>query len=110
MPLGPDPESGLWEFAHLRSGAPAARDPATGRLAIDGKSGIVFVLIPAGSFWMGAQAGDREPARAFLFFEPEPQLFCLHRPELRVRQPVVPGVTCGLLFDQCAGRLLDKLF
>ena len=35
IPIGRAPESGLWEFAHLRSGAPAVRD-AAGRVAHGG--------------------------------------------------------------------------
>ncbi len=53
VPLGADPDSGLQEFAHLASGAPAARG-ADGRLALKPESGVVLVLIPAGSFRMGA--------------------------------------------------------
>ena len=57
LPLGPDPDSGLWEFWHTASGAEPPRDD-TGRLAIDGSTGLVLVLIPGGTFLMGAQATD----------------------------------------------------
>ena len=57
LPLGPDPESGLQEFAHLQSGEPAARRP-DGKLEIRHDTGIVLVLIPGGSYWMGAQKDD----------------------------------------------------
>jgi formylglycine-generating enzyme required for sulfatase activity len=61
-PLGPDPASGLWEFAHVLTGRVPARDPATGALVLDEESAIVLVLLPGGSFRMGAQAVDpREP-------------------------------------------------
>ncbi len=53
VPLGPDPDSGLWEFAHLQTGAVPERGP-DGRLLMDEDSGIVLVLIPAGTFRMGA--------------------------------------------------------
>jgi hypothetical protein len=53
-PIGRDPGSGLWEFAHLTSGAPATRR-ADGELAIDAETGIVLVLAPGGSFSMGSQ-------------------------------------------------------
>ena len=53
VPIGPDPESGLWEFAHLRTGEVPRRD-GDGRLQIDDATGLVFVLIPPGSFRMGA--------------------------------------------------------
>jgi formylglycine-generating enzyme required for sulfatase activity len=58
IPIGPDPQSKLWEFAHLPSGTPPRRD-AAGRLQIDAESSIVLVLIPGGSFSMGARpSGD----------------------------------------------------
>ncbi|MBK8975774.1 MAG: protein kinase [Planctomycetes bacterium] len=45
LPLGPDPGSGLQEFAHLPTGLPPARD-RDGRLQLTGNTGIVFVLVP----------------------------------------------------------------
>lgn len=54
IPIGSDPESGLWEFAHLATGEPAYRD-ASGRLRLSASTGIVLVLIPGGEFWMGSQ-------------------------------------------------------
>lgn len=57
LPIGPDPASGLWEFAHLMTGAPAERG-ADGKLVLREETGIVLVLIPGGSFWMGAQKAD----------------------------------------------------
>ncbi len=58
VPLGPDPDSGLWEFAHLETGTVPERDPATGKLKLTEETGLVFVLIPAGTFTMGAQKED----------------------------------------------------
>jgi formylglycine-generating enzyme required for sulfatase activity len=57
LPLGRDPRSGLWEFAHLQSGEPPRRG-ADGALELTEETGLVFVLLPGGSFWMGAQASD----------------------------------------------------
>jgi serine/threonine protein kinase/formylglycine-generating enzyme required for sulfatase activity len=57
VPLGRDPESKLWEFAHLQTGEVPERD-AAGRLVIDEGTGLVFVLIPSGSFRMGAVKPD----------------------------------------------------
>ena len=54
LPIGRDEESGLWEFAHLQTGEPAARG-ANGKLIFREETGLVFVLIPGGSFLMGAQ-------------------------------------------------------
>ncbi len=59
VPLGRDPASGLQEFTHLRSGAVASRDAASGKLALTADSGIVFVLVPAGSWRIGT---DRDAA------------------------------------------------
>jgi formylglycine-generating enzyme required for sulfatase activity len=55
LPIGEDPDSHLWEFAHLETGEPAARG-ADGRLVLAESTGVVLVLIPHGSFWMGAQS------------------------------------------------------
>ncbi len=52
IPLGPDPRSGLHEFAHLATGEPPAR-ALDGRLRIGPESGLVLVLVPGGSFVMG---------------------------------------------------------
>ena len=57
LPLGPDPVSGLWEFAHLQTGERPLRG-ADGRLILTEDTGLVFVLIPGGTAWIGAQATD----------------------------------------------------
>jgi formylglycine-generating enzyme required for sulfatase activity len=57
VPIGPDPRSGLWEFAHLQTGDVPERD-AQGQLVLTEQSGLVFVLLPGGKFRMGAQARD----------------------------------------------------
>ncbi|HEV8112137.1 MAG TPA: bifunctional serine/threonine-protein kinase/formylglycine-generating enzyme family protein [Planctomycetota bacterium] len=54
VPLGPDPRSGLWEFAHLASGEPARRGP-DGSLVVGPETGLVLVLMPGGAFEMGSQ-------------------------------------------------------
>ena len=58
VPLGLDPVSGLLEFAHLQSGAPAARGDDGGLRIVD-ETGIVLVLLPGGTMAMGA-APDSE--------------------------------------------------
>jgi len=63
VPLGPDPESKLWEFYHPDSGEPGAmalRDPQTGRVRMREELGFVFVLLPGGTFSMGADT-NRDP-------------------------------------------------
>jgi formylglycine-generating enzyme required for sulfatase activity len=58
VPLGPDPDSGLWEFWHVESGSCPQRHPETQRLLLNESTGLVFVLLPAARFWMGAQGRD----------------------------------------------------
>jgi len=57
LPIGANPASGLWEFAHLMSGAPARRGQ-DGALEMTGETGVVLVLLPGGTFVMGAQKED----------------------------------------------------
>ena len=55
VPIGPDPDSGLWEFADVQTGDVPGRD-GSGRLVLDERSALVLVLLPGGTFTMGAQA------------------------------------------------------
>ncbi len=57
VPLGRDPRSNLWEFAHLPSGAPAERD-SEGALVLNEDTGVVLILVPGGEDWLGAQGED----------------------------------------------------
>lgn len=57
VPIGRDARSGLQEFVHLASGAVPVRD-AAGNCAPCGEHGVVFVLLPGGTFAMGAQPFD----------------------------------------------------
>lgn len=61
LPIGADPESGLWEFAHLATGEPAVRS-ADRKLVLEEETGLVFVLIPGGTFLMGAQKEEQDGA------------------------------------------------
>ncbi|MEQ1634413.1 MAG: formylglycine-generating enzyme family protein, partial [Planctomycetota bacterium] len=57
VPLGPDPQSGLEEFAHAQSGrAPVRRND--GALHLDADSAVVLVLVPKGTLTMGAASDD----------------------------------------------------
>lgn len=55
VPIGPDPESGLEEFWHAETGARPARDASSQRLVLEETIGLVFVLLPGGTFTMGSQ-------------------------------------------------------
>ena len=57
LPLGRDPETGLWEFAHVQSGAVPQRDDG-GRLSFGEDTCMLFVLLPGGRFTMGSQRND----------------------------------------------------
>lgn len=57
VPLGKDANSGLQEFADVYSGAIPKRGE-DGRLQIGADTGLVFVLVPGGTFLMGSQAED----------------------------------------------------
>ncbi|MAE77406.1 MAG: hypothetical protein CMJ85_11115 [Planctomycetes bacterium] len=68
VPLGMNPNTKLQEFFHLRSrefhqrrtneGPRLPRRDRSGRLRTNVENGIVFVLIPAGKFHLGAQPSD----------------------------------------------------
>ncbi len=55
IPIGQDPESGLWEFVHHQTGEIPERDE-DGELSIEHTMGLIFVLIPGGTSFMGSQA------------------------------------------------------
>jgi formylglycine-generating enzyme required for sulfatase activity len=61
VPLGMDPVSRLWEFAHLQTGDAPQRG-ADGKLILTEATGLVFVLVPGTSFDMGAQSADPDAA------------------------------------------------
>ena len=54
VPLGPDPVSGKQEFAHAATGDVPSRGK-DGRLQLSETSAMVFVLLPGGTFTMGAR-------------------------------------------------------
>jgi formylglycine-generating enzyme required for sulfatase activity/serine/threonine protein kinase len=57
LPIGRDPASGLWEFVHLQTGEAPERTPE-GKLRLAPGTGLVLVLLPGGTFSMGAQSTD----------------------------------------------------
>tara|TARA_R110002072_G_scaffold273219_1_gene433634 strand:+ start:17613 stop:20255 length:2643 start_codon:yes stop_codon:yes gene_type:complete len=62
VPIGKNSE-GCWEFAHLPTGQPAGRGP-DGKLELNDDTGIVLVMIPGGTFQMGAGDGPRSDRTA----------------------------------------------
>ncbi|MCA9319105.1 MAG: SUMF1/EgtB/PvdO family nonheme iron enzyme, partial [Planctomycetes bacterium] len=65
IPLGPDADSGLEEFLHWSShdsSQPLPMRDSQGRLpAMSGKTGNILVLIPGGTFTMGAELDPTQP-------------------------------------------------
>jgi formylglycine-generating enzyme required for sulfatase activity/predicted Ser/Thr protein kinase len=59
VPIGRDPDSGLWELWHVQSGERPRRGP-DGRLQLTDAVGVVMVLVPGGAFRMGSRAMDIE--------------------------------------------------
>ncbi|MFT7463613.1 MAG: sulfatase activating formylglycine-generating enzyme [Pseudohongiellaceae bacterium] len=57
QPLRRNPDTQLWEFLHTSSGEPPTLDE-DGRWVVGADTGVVFVLIPAGSTWLGSQNKD----------------------------------------------------
>jgi formylglycine-generating enzyme required for sulfatase activity len=57
VPIGRDPDSGLWEFWHVLSGEEPLHDER-GVVVPDEAMGIVLVLLPGGSVERGSQAED----------------------------------------------------
>ncbi len=59
IPVGRDPDSGLWEFLHFQThrGEIPDRDE-DGKLILTEDIGLILVLIPGGNFVMGGQKND----------------------------------------------------
>jgi formylglycine-generating enzyme required for sulfatase activity len=61
VPLGVDPDSGLYEFWHVASGArpvPSADPAPTSPWMLEEDTGLILVLIPGGTYRLGAQASN----------------------------------------------------
>ncbi len=58
VPLGPDPRSGLEEFAVFGTGSIPRREEQSGELLFSGRSAVVLVLLPGGPFLFGQQGND----------------------------------------------------
>ena len=67
VPLGVDPESGLYEFWHVASGVRPKRDRVTGRFEMLGEVGVVLVLIPGGEFDIGTSPEQRAAAKMMIY-------------------------------------------
>jgi formylglycine-generating enzyme required for sulfatase activity len=61
IPIGPDPVSRLWEFGHLPTGVLPLRN-SEGKLLTTEEMGVVLILIPGGTFRMGAVRPGNELA------------------------------------------------
>jgi serine/threonine protein kinase/formylglycine-generating enzyme required for sulfatase activity len=64
VPVGRDPRSGLFEFVHLATAErgidPVPKRDASGKLVIEETTGLILVLLPGGTFRMGAVPPDEE--------------------------------------------------
>jgi sulfatase modifying factor 1 len=69
VPIGENPMTKLWEFYELRSAWDGKADPreiaipaheSDGSIKVTGDAGIVFVLLPGGTFLMGAQRENKD--------------------------------------------------
>ncbi len=60
LPLRRDPHSGLWEFWHVASGDRPELDPSseTSAWQIAESTGVVLILVPGGTYTIGAQSDD----------------------------------------------------
>ena len=70
VPIGRDTISGLWEFAFLQTGTVPERGD-DGFFQMQVESGLVFVLIPGGSFEMGAVNPAEDLAQDVSNVDPE---------------------------------------
>jgi len=55
VPLGANPRSKLWEFWLVESGTRPVPEERSGRFVITPETGMVLVLLPGGTFRMGAE-------------------------------------------------------
>src|SRR6185503_2967256 len=88
LPLGENPESGLWEFLLAASGAAPVRDDSRpGHWRVEEATGALLVLVPGGRFRMGQRAGEGPPLPAAQpLHEVELRPFFISRFELSVAQ------------------------
>jgi formylglycine-generating enzyme required for sulfatase activity len=61
VPLGPDPASGLEEFAHVSTGPLPQRDSSSGLLTGGDDAALVLVLVPGGEVRIGVLDGQPTP-------------------------------------------------
>ncbi len=106
VPIGMNPVTRLWEFYDLRSASDPNKDPdpATieipsyapdGSLAVGHATGIVFVLVPGGSFVPGVGRSDTETALQSVVLSP----FFIARHEVTLWQWLRLGIPNDHLGD-----------
>lgn len=124
LPLSVDPQSGLWEFWHVQSGAEPQLNPELGvvdrwlvapesgksprvnpdtrahsRWLMRPETGIVLVLIPSTTFTMGAkQPADKTPPTAANYDAYYERLAPNEDPEARASEQPVHSVTLDPYF------------
>ncbi len=65
IPLEPNPETDLWEFWHVNSGAKPDRNGGSGRYLLSEESGIVLVLLPVPDPSRKLPTGAEPPTETF---------------------------------------------
>jgi len=107
LPLGPNPDTNLWEFLHARSGVAPARAGARGESwRMDEAAGIVLVLVPGGRFQIGERAYEQPTAGASLpLHTVELDPFFISRYELTVGQAERLGGLPSEIYKPNDGRL-----
>ena len=81
IPIGRDPASGLWEFGLWRQTGEIPVRSGDGKLTLEEHSGLVLVLIPGGTFRMGAtNTRSRRLDREGIAYNFDPQAYELESP------------------------------
>ncbi len=109
VPLGCDPQTGRWEFAHLPSGSvPVGR--ADGGLEVAAADGLVFVLVPPGRLTRGAEhePGSLHTGRSGEQMALEP-FFLAKRPLTREHWQRLAGPAAQPLWEPVSAARREKV-
>ena len=82
VPVGRDPQSGLWEFAVVGTGASIPERDSVGQLKMEEDSTVVMVLVPAGDAILGTDRIPGDLPRPLRDFLPAPDPSETPRPSI----------------------------